>query len=224
MGLPSSGDPPGRRDHADRHPTRAALARRVRRWGRTSWALVGIALAIAIGYSAAAALSGLVVPSLFAVFAGVSLVPVLDWWVAKGLNRRLGALILILGLGSVVLLGGLVLLRGLVLEGDAIRITVVRAVGALHSWLDNGDPGRSSALVDAVASSAAPLLTGAAAWASAFFSVTLALAIGAFVAVFMLYYVLVDWAELREWVARHLGVPAELGSQIIEDPTDVVRR
>jgi predicted PurR-regulated permease PerM len=75
-----------------------------------------------------------------------------------------------------------------------------------------------------VVDGARPLLTGTAGWATALFSTTLALAIGSFLAVFMLYYVLVDWVELREWLARHLGVPAALGAQIIEDATDVVRR
>jgi predicted PurR-regulated permease PerM len=223
MGRPSS-DSWEHTGFADRHPTRAALVRRILRWGKISWALVGIALFLFIGYSTAAALSGLVVPSLFAIFAGACLVPVLDLLALRGLNRRLGALLLIIALGAVVLAGGVVLVRGLIVEGDAIRTTLVGGVDAIQVWLDEGDVAAAGGLVDAVIGSASPLLTGAASWATAFVSTTLTLAIGAFLAIFLLYYVLVDWTQLRQWLAGHLGVPTELGSQIIEDATDVVRR
>lgn len=207
-----------------RHPLRAAVRRRVLRWGRTSWALVGIAVCAFIGYSLASALSGLVIPSLFAVFAGTCLVPVLDWLQAHRIPRRLGALVLIVALGGVVVIGAVVLLRGLAAEGEAIRATVVRGVTTAAAWLDRGDAASSAAWVDAVIGSASPLLTGAASWATAFVSTTMTLAIGAFLAVFLLYYVLVEWVSLRSWCARHLGVAPELGSQILDDATTVVRR
>lgn len=221
----SEGSESGERgEFARQHPTRAAIGRRILRWGRLSWALVGIAVFVIIGYSIATALSGLVVPSLFALFAGVSLVPLLDWLSDRGLHRRVGALLLIVVLGAVLVLGAFVLLRGLVQEADGIRHTVIRAVASLQSWLDVGTSFDSAALVDNVISSTTPLLTGAASWATMFVSTAMTLVIGAFLAVFMLYYVLADWTRFREWSGAHLGVPAELGAQIIEDAIEVVRR
>lgn len=213
-----------RAEFAHRHPTQAAIVRRILRWGRVSWALVGIALLAFVGYSAAGVLSGLVVPSLFALFAGVCLVPVLDWLTGRGLHRRLGALLLIVGLGAVLVTGALVLVRGLVNESEAIRRTVIRAVEWLQSWLAVGSGADGAMLVDKVLDSTAPLLTGAANWATMFVSTAMTLAIGAFLAVFMLYYVLADWTRFREWTGGHLGVPPELGMQIIEDAIEVVRR
>ena len=221
---PAAADSGAHADYARRHPTRAALRRRVLRWGWISWALVGITVFVFIGYSLASALSGLVIPSLFAVFAGTCLVPVLDWLEVRRVPRRFGALVLILALGGVMVVGAVVLLRGLAVEGAAIRATVVRGVTTAAAWLDHGDAASSAAWVDAVIGSASPLLTGAASWATAFVSTTMTLAIGAFLAVFMLYYVLVQWTPLRGWCARHLGVEPELGSQILDDATTVVRR
>lgn len=221
---PRQNDSERRSEFARRHPTRAAIGRRILRWGRLSWALVGIALFVIIGYSVATALSGLVVPSLFALFAGVCLVPLLDWLTDRGLHRRLGALLLIVVLGAVLVLAAFVLLRGVVQEADGIRHTVIRAVASLQSWLDVGTSLDSAALVDNIVASAAPLLTGAASWATRFVSTAMTLAIGAFLAVFMLYYVLVDWTRLREWTGGHIGVPEDLGSQIIDDAIEVVRR
>ncbi|BAK33444.1 hypothetical protein MLP_04300 [Microlunatus phosphovorus NM-1] len=223
-GPPSVVGPGARADYAQRHPTRALVLRRIQRWGRTSWALVGIATFAFIGYSFASALSGLVIPSLFAVFAGTCLVPVLDGLEARRVPRRLGALVLIVALGGILVAGAVVLLRGLAAEGEAIRATVIRGVTTAAVWLDRGDEASSAAWVDAVIGSASPLLTGAASWATAFVSTTMTLAVGAFLAVFMLYYVLVEWDPLRSWCAGHLGVAPELGSQILDDATTVVRR
>jgi predicted PurR-regulated permease PerM len=40
----------------------------------------------------------------------------------------------------------------------------------------------------------------------------------------MLYYLLVDWARLRDWLSKHLGLPTDVGAGVIDDGTHVVRR
>ena len=42
--------------------------------------------------------------------------------------------------------------------------------------------------------------------------------------VFLLYFILADWERLRGWVASHLGVPSDLGYEIVDDATTVIRR
>ncbi len=42
--------------------------------------------------------------------------------------------------------------------------------------------------------------------------------------VFLLHFILADWERLRGWVASHLGVPSDLGYEIVDDATTVIRR
>ena len=46
---------------------------------------------------------------------------------------------------------------------------------------------------------------------------------GLFVGVFLLYYILKDWQLIRDWVAGNMGVPVELGSDLLQDATDSIR-
>jgi putative heme transporter len=199
---------------------------RLAHWGRASWRIVGVLVATAMILAILAALSGLVVPLLFAVVVGMLAVPAVDWLADRGIPRQLGAILLIVGLIALLLAVAVVVVRGLVDESVEIRVAVDKGAAAIGDWLDGrnidiGDPG---AFVDGAVDQGRPLLTGAASWATTIFSSALAFAIGGFLALFMLYYILVDWVRVRGWVAVHLGVPRDLGPEIIDDATDVVRR
>lgn len=63
-------------DHTDRPD---ALEHRVWRWGRAAWALVGIAVVVAIVGVVASRLSLVLVPVVVALFPATLLVPVADW-------------------------------------------------------------------------------------------------------------------------------------------------
>ena len=60
------------------------------RWGRRSWALVGIALAAVAGYLGTAVISSLVVPLIVAVVVGALFAP-LCAWLARRIPRGLAA-------------------------------------------------------------------------------------------------------------------------------------
>jgi predicted PurR-regulated permease PerM len=56
------------------------------------------------------------------------------------------------------------------------------------------------------------------------FSSITAFAVGTFIGLFFLFYILVDWDEFTRWIGSHLGVPNDLGKEMVEDATWSVRR
>jgi putative heme transporter len=207
-------------------PARRRVVDAVRRWGVIGWRIVGILLAAAMSYLLLAAFSGLVVPVVLASVVGTLGVALVDWLEARRVPRPLGALAVIAGLFAVLLAATTVVVNGLIDEGAEIRALASEGVEAIDGWLSDGSGSTTASqhFVDQVAETGRPLLSGAASWATTVFSSALAFSIGVFLALFMLYYVLVDWTVVRRWVSTHLGVPPELGAAIIDDATAVVRR
>jgi predicted PurR-regulated permease PerM len=203
------------------HPTRD----RIWAWGGTAWRLVGILLAVAMTYTLIAAFSGLVVPLVLAVVVGTLGVPMIDRLGRHGVPRPVGALLLIALIIVVAIATILVVVRGVVDEAIEIHAVMVEGVSQVDDWLPRGGiTDNPSALVDGVADQGRPLLAGAATWATTIFSGAVVFGTGAFLALFMVYYILVDWIAVRSWLARHLGVSDKLGVLIIDDAVSVVRR
>ncbi len=198
----------------------------LRRWGKTSWNFVGIALAFFIAYSLLVALCGLVVPLLLAIVVGTLAVPLVDRLEMRRVPRRLAALFVVVAL-VVALFGTLLLVfNGLVHQGAEIQAVVTSGTDVITEWFEDlriRVPD-STAIVGGVESQGSSLLTGAATWLTSVFSGAMAFAIGTFLALFMLYYILADWPRVRSWTALHLGVPTDLGNGIVDDATAVVRR
>ena len=63
----------------------------IHRWGRTGWSVVGIAVSVALVWTALAALSGLVIPLVVAAVIGVLGVPVVDALERRRVPRAVGA-------------------------------------------------------------------------------------------------------------------------------------
>lgn len=197
----------------------------IHRWGRTGWSLAGVTVAVVIGYTAIAAISGLVVPLAIAVVIGVLGVPVVDFLERRRLPRPAGAALFVVLL-TVVLSGAIwMAIRGVSDQSDEIRLQIAAGIDAVRDWLDAGDielpTGHS--VVDAGTSQGRLLLPGAASYLGSIFSSALAFVVGTVLAVFILYYILVDWSTLRTWLSSHLSLPTELGREIIDDSTSIVR-
>lgn len=198
----------------------------LQRWGTIGWRFVGIALAVTIAYSALVGLSGLVVPLLLATVIGMLAVPLVDRLEARRLPRRIAALLVVVGLVTALIGTVALIIIGLFQQQSEIRAVLTAGTESISSWFDDlridiGDP---NAIVDSAGEQGIALLTGAATWLTTVFSGAMAFAIGTFLALFMLYYILADWTSVRQWVASHLAVPTELGHVIVDDATSVVRR
>lgn len=176
-------------------------------------------------YSVLVAASGLVVPLLLAAVVGMIAVPVVDHLEERGVPRPIGALLLIALLLAVVVGAAVVVVRGVIEESIEIRVVLIEGVSTIDDWVADGTIiGDPEAVVAEGADQGQPLLAGLASWATTIFSSAVAFSIGVFLALFILYYLLVDWAAVRSWLARHLTVSESLGTAIFDDATEVVRR
>lgn len=197
----------------------------IRRWGVTAWQLVGVLLAAGLSYVLLVAFSGLIVPLVLAVVVGTLGVGLVDRLQGRGIPRPIGALIVILMALGALLASISIIVTGVVGEAAEIRVVVSEALVAVEGWMGegDGDPVLAGERFDRAVETGRPLLTGAASWATSVFSSALAFALGFILALFILYYVLVDWRAVRNWLAAHIGIPPDLGAAIIDDATGVVR-
>lgn len=201
-------------------------SRWIHSWGRTGWSVVGVILAAALLYLAVAAISGLVIPLVIAIVVGVLGVPVVDFLEQRRIPRPAGAAVFVVCL--VVVVGGAIWLAiiGISDQADEVSAQIAAGIDAIGGWLENLeiDLPSGTSIVDAGSSQGWDLLPGAAGYVGSIFSTTMAFLVGALMAVFFLYYVLVDWNTLRAWLSGHLNMPTELGRQIIDDSTSIVRQ
>ncbi|MGI9616900.1 MAG: AI-2E family transporter [Acidimicrobiales bacterium] len=201
-------------------------SRWIHSWGRTGWSVVGVVLAAALLYALVAAISGLVIPLVIATVIGVLGVTVVDFLERLRVPRPAGAALFVVFL--FVVLGGAiaVAVSGISDQGDEVASQMAAGIDAVGGWLESSDidlPSGSS-IVDAGSSQGWDLLPGAASYLGSIFSSAMAFLVGTLLAIFFLYYVLVDWNTLRTWVCGHLNMPTDLGRQIVDDSTSIVRQ
>jgi putative heme transporter len=196
------------------------------RWGRRAWAFVGLALAAVAVYLGTSMISGLVVPLVVALVVGALFAP-LCARLARWMPRPLAAIIVLLGL-LLVAAGSLGLAaRGVVQQASEIGRQLTVGFDAVQGWA--ADLGFDLPEVDDSEAGGLPewgtmLLSGFTAQLGTVFSGTAALAMGTFVGLFLLYFILADWDGLMRWTARHLGVAEDVGAGIIDDGTWAMRR
>ncbi len=205
----------------DVRETASPVSDRVLRLGRIGWAVVGVAAAAVVVYTAISTLSGLAVPLVVAAVLGILLHPVVDRMGRAGLSRGLGAAAVLVVLAVVVGVAVWLTVVGVVQQATEIVDRVTRGLSALQeelagtsldvTGLDLGNI--TSALGGGVASLFGNVFTSAAAFL-----------VGTFIALFFLYYVLADWPRIRQFVARYSSVGATEGETVVEQATTTLRR
>lgn len=197
----------------------------LRRWGMRAWMFVGIVAGAAIVAGVFGAISGLVVPLVVAVVVGVLFVPAVDL-LAGVVPRPVAAALVLIALVAVAGLSVVLAVAGVVDQASSIGRNLTAGFDRIVVWFDELDLQISDGerIVDDLGdvwSLAAPGLAGLF---GTVFSSTAAFFAGMFVGVFMLYFVLADWEELRVWVASHLGVDDSVGAEIVDDTTWSLRQ
>lgn len=197
----------------------------LRRLGRRSWSIVGIAAAAAVIAWAIGALAGVAIPLVVAAVMGALLHPVVDRLERLRCPRSVGAALVLLVLAAVVVASVWLTAVGVIDQGDQIAAEVTRGLDYLDRELGGlWDPtGGAAAAESGLAGSITAMFGGIASWFGTIFSSIAAFVIGTGIAVFFLYYVLRDWHQLRDWLGRNLIVDEELGGQFVEDATAAVR-
>ena len=193
------------------------------RTGTAAWLTLGILALIVVAYFGFAAISGLVAPLVVSIVMGMLFFPLVDRLEGVGLRRSLGAaavLLLLVAIGTVVLWLGV---RGVIDQGPEILATMEEGwLRIQDAAMDYGwDLTSLESIWESLSGSFGGGLGGLAA---STFSGIASLFIGLFIGTFLLYYLLKDWHTISPWTASHMSVPQDLGTGLIDDATQSIRR
>lgn len=204
--------------------TNVSLRTGLERWGRRAWYLVGIVLAIVAFYLGMSLISGLMTPLLVAAVIGTLFAPLCQW-LSRWMPRQLAALLVLVGLLAIGIGTTTIAVRGVIEQAGEIGRQVTVGLDALQTWA--AELGIGLSLDDASSGFqdwGLSLASGVSAQLGTVFSGTAALAIGFFVGLFLLYFILADWDLLVHWTARNLGIREGVGAGVIDDATWAMRR
>jgi putative heme transporter len=163
--------------------------------------------------------AGVAIPLAIAAVLAAILVPVTDRLERWRVPRWLGAtLVLILALSTVVATVSIVV-TGIVRQSDEIW---AQLEGALQQVDAEAPPlaGSSDTLLQ-VTHQAVRLLTSGV--LGSLFSSASSLVVGSVLAIFMLLFLLKDWAQITGWTADHLGLPSAVGHNILDGTVSAFR-
>jgi predicted PurR-regulated permease PerM len=201
-------------------PSGASLTR----WGLRSWLFLGVVLAVGAAAWLLSQFSGVVVPLVLAAVLGALFAPVVEWLAERGVPRSAAAGLVLLGLAGVVVLSVWLVVAGVLDQAPQISQQLDAGLASIQEWLathgislPGGAAGQAEGGVHLAVQGLAGALPGVV-------SGVASLLIGVVVAVFLLYYVLVDWAGLSATVGAHLGVEPPTGVLVVADAVDALRR
>ncbi len=196
----------------------------VRDLGLLAWFLVGVGLLLFGAIWILAEISTIIVPVIVGTIAAAVAGPLVDALHRRRVPRAAGAalvLLMLLGLGVVVLL---LVLGGIVEQGDQIRAYATQALDKVEGWAnDAGADGTAEAKQDvtgAVQSGGNTLLHGLASGIEGLTSLAFFLSF----ALFSTFFLLKDFAAIRRFASRHLGVPAPVATTVVDNVLDSLRR
>lgn len=197
-------------------------ASRIHRLGLTSWALLGVILLLVAGTLALGAIRGILVPLVIAVIIGALLEPLVEALERRGLGPALAATIaLLLALAAAAGTAAIVVL-GFLEQLPQIYRQVMVGWNEFLLWgrsldLDAVVLERIRKQVEQYAPQAAQGIWGVL---SGTFSGVLSFGLGAFFAVFLLFFVLRDARRFPGWVAR----VASLEKDMVEEMATAVEQ
>ncbi len=194
------------------------------RWGLRSWLLLGVLVAAAALMWLLSQVSGIVVPLVIAAVLGALFAPVVDRLRRVGVPTAAGAGLVLLGLAAVTALSVWLVVAGVLDQASEISTQLDAGLAELDSWLAAHGVETSGGLAGQAGGIAGVAVEGLPGVLGGVLSGFASFLIGLVIAVFLLYYVLVDWDGLRAWVGAHLGLAPQAGADVIGDAVDSVRR
>lgn len=192
-------------------------------WYRTlgdgAWVALGVVAVVAVALFLIALVAEVAIPLAIAAVLAAILVPLADRLELWKVPRWLGAtLVLILGL-TLVAATVAVVVGGLMSQGDEIW---AQLEGALQQLDPADEPTEEAgAGMTAAAQDVVRILTSG--FLGSLFSSAGGLVIGTVLAIFMLLFLLKDWAQITGWTAGHLGLPPRVGQAILDDTVSAFR-
>lgn len=192
----------------------------LRAWGMRSWYYLGITLWVLVIFTFLNTISSVFVPLVVALVMAMLFHPLVDKLAARRVTRTFGSLLVLL-LIVVVLVGTLWLMwSGLVNQSGEIWVQIENGLKVLSS---QGNLSLPADLAEQVKESLPKLASGLTSFFVSSFSGIVALVMGGYSALFMLYYLLSDWHNTVNWIGAHLGVPAELSTSLAADAVSAIQ-
>ncbi len=198
---------------------------RLRSLGMNAWYLLGIIALTVVAWAAFTWLSALTIPFVIAVVVGILFLPLVDRlsaWMPRAASAGI-VLLVALGLGAWVVK---IAVEGVVDQAPLILEELSAGFDALIVWFEGLGWSLVDAqeLVSAVEDALLGLVPGIGGAIGSAFSSAAAFLVGTFVALFLLFFIMADWDLLSTFTGTHLGVPADLGSGIVDDAVWSMRR
>jgi predicted PurR-regulated permease PerM len=194
--------------------------RQLRKVGIRAWMIVGIVALAVVAYTGFSTFSTFILPLVVAVVLGMIFEPVASL-LGRVMPRQIASLLVLIGIGALAAVAIGVVVIGIIDQGSEIVDQTQAAIDQTRGWL--ADQGMTVLVVDDVQDQLSGFvdeaLPGLLAYVPSAFSGISSFLVGAFIALFILYFILAEWDSLTQWVATNLGVPQDLGEGIVADAT-----
>ena len=197
----------------------------LRRMGVNAWLLLGVVGAIGVVAAFYKATVGITVPLIVAIVIGVAVAPLVDLMNRHRVPRSAGAALTMLLLFVIIVAAFVIVIRGLISQGPEVWAELSKGIEALGSWLAGLgiSEAQLATLQTAIKTALPQIAEGLTALVGSSLTGIVAFFFGAFLGVFMLFYILKDMPLLSRWVGAHVGLRAELGLEIVNDGAKSIR-
>lgn len=198
---------------------------RLRRLGRSSWALLGTIALVVVAAAAIGAIRGIVVPLVIAVIVGVVLEPLVEWLERRGLTPTLATVVSLLVAVAVAVGVLLIVVWGFLRQLPEISAQLMLGWVSLVEWargleLDAVWLERARLAVQDSVPAVSQGILGAV---SSTFSGLLSFGVGTFFAMFFLFFVLRDARTFPQWLARVTRLEPDAVDAVTSAAKDSIR-
>ena len=182
----------------------AELFSKFRRLGIVSWSAIGMILLAILVAGGIIALSGILVPLIIAVILGTVLEPVVTWLVRHRMPRALAAILVLTAAVVAATAMTIAVVYGFIQQFPEISRRLQLGWSQLTTWLHSLDidPAWVAQLRSIVDGTTSRLGQGAFGAVAGTVYATVMLSIGAFFAIYFLFFVLRDGRLFPRWLAR----------------------
>lgn len=186
------------------------------RLGRASWLAIGIILLLAGVMAIFSLTRTILVPLILATLGAAVCLPLVDRLTRMRIPRGIAALVVLL----VLLVAGaaivILVISQIIGQADELKAYLTQGLQELkQSTLGPQLETMVNEATELLQNSWQEILSGIAPFVATSVSAIISLGFGIFIAVNILYYLLVDGRRAGTWLGEHIGLPPELGVQIV---------
>lgn len=210
-------------DLQDKNITRSVPAWMLR-IGIQSWLFIGIVLAAAVILAFLATIDKIVGPIIISLLFAILSRPLVDWLEHHKVSRSLGTvltmILMIIGMVSLVV----IVVQGLVRQAPEIALQLQRGwehLDVSFSQFNINLPAVQE-FNSAVVNSLPVIFEGIFGFFSSTVSTTIALFMGLYFSLFILFFFLRDTEEIENWISHRISLKPQVGTKIVKDAGQTV--